>query len=835
LGEPQEAVTIFEQSLSEMSELATRMPQGNAPLILSDVQSRLGDLQFRLSQFERAERLYTRSLELRQAGLGRFHLVIAESYLAQARLQSWVENGANDVEHLEAEAISITEACAGPRSPYVSRVRMEIATEKLRRGNVDAAKEELVKLRDAVARDLGDDSPELIPLLLRLSEAELTSENDEAAEAILSEAARILPETPAPAFALGIYPSLGKTRLRLENLDGAEEAYRNLLDYLTTNHGPNNYHSNLAWRGLSETTIRRGEIEETLKAFQRLAVLHDSVFDYLPFDPSHDSLRVITADSVEEDLQRLVHFVGSNCRDEAETIRFAAGFTARCKHFRIDGVGRDWLGRLAKRHPDHAAELLHLRDLRRQIALRLMKGAGSEGIAFHETLLREWQARANEIESRLTDHFPELLVIRSGIRGAVDAIFDHLPRDTGLIDIIHVMPGWFSNSIQKGKSWLTPNYFAFVYRPDQQEVTMVDLGGDRDIDPLIESLNSATGSSKEFWKRVWEPLLYHVGPVQKLIVSPDGEFLRFHPGAVQAPDGSWLLDQYEVRVVGAARDLESPRRNTVRRAGAQILVASDFGPMRETSSGGGFFGKLKRFFSGTSSTGSIAPARWPTQRQALRELATEGMSYPPLPGSRDEGFEIARLHHASIREGTQATAEQLLNPNGVGVLHLNSYTFSRPDYRKTNPKETPKKRSRTWENPLDGYGFALGGANRMLLRSLSESELERGVGIVTLCDVQEADWSQLDLCTLSLEPAPKSEILAARYGLVGVERTIRWAGVRSICFHPDPIPAEERRKILVAFHKHYLTSKTATEAYRKMAAELRDSVPDWRRFLCFEC
>src|SRR5262249_5525757 len=99
---------------------------------------------------------------------------------------------------------------------------------------------------------------------------------------------------------------------------------------------------------------------------------------------------------------------------------------------------------LRRSRPTLARELDRLFDLSMQIASRLIRGAGMDGLQLHHDLLRRWGEERQKLEKKLAEAVPELARLRAVRSVDVPALRRTLPVDTTFIELVRFRPRDFT-------------------------------------------------------------------------------------------------------------------------------------------------------------------------------------------------------------------------------------------------------------------------------------------------------------------------------------------------------------------------------------------------------
>lgn len=176
IGEFEQAQGLLERSLD-----LRRMVHGENHLGVAESLAQLAELQRRRSRYQRADTLYRHALEIQRRLLGDHHPVVAQTLTDHAYLTIYLGRP-NEAEALYYEVLAMRGAGLDPEDPLVAEVMISMATLKRRAGRVEEAES---FARDALAlrrRIYGPTHPDVASAMLHLGDllAGYTEKTEEA-------------------------------------------------------------------------------------------------------------------------------------------------------------------------------------------------------------------------------------------------------------------------------------------------------------------------------------------------------------------------------------------------------------------------------------------------------------------------------------------------------------------------------------------------------------------------------------------------------------------------------------------------------------------------------
>jgi CHAT domain-containing protein len=361
-----------------------------------------------------------------------------------------------------------------------------------------------------------------------------------------------------------------------------------------------------------------------------------------------------------------------------------------------------------------------------------------------------------------------------------------LPNQAVLLDFLehlHVIPP----ADHKGRPKYERRLAAFVVSPDEP-VVLVDLGPTAAITKNVDIWRTTLGESPEsqaaaaaLRKKIWDPLVAHVGSAETVFISPDGALTRFPLAALPGTQpGTYLLEEKVLVVVPVPQLLPRMLAEPTSVAAASdspkpsLLVVGDVD------------------FDSDAQKVSQAAAPSTDQLAATHRTAPRSgqATFAPLPGAAQESVAIRDLFTQSfpgtkvqLLRQTEATetAFRTAAPE-YRYLHLATHGYFAPPQLRS--AAAPDDDADDFETRLGGAhqaagfnpgllsGLALAGANR-------KPEPGRDDGILTALEATELQLDGVELVTLSACETGLGAT-AGGEGLLGLQRAFQAAGAKNV-------------------------------------------------------
>ncbi len=391
-----------------------------------------------------------------------------------------------------------------------------------------------------------------------------------------------------------------------------------------------------------------------------------------------------------------------------------------------------------------------------------------------------------------------------------------------------------------------PSYLAFVLRSQNDEPEVIPLGTAEEIEPLIfdwgqeaargtripgrsakEAEAAYRASGEALRRKVWDPIISHLGKTEKVFVIPDGAVNLLSFAALPTGNGKFLIETGPLmHYLSAERDLISSDEAQVMGTGLLALGDPSFdepslfaalSPEKKTEKG--ILTMARSFFHGT--------------RSNCGDFRT--LKFTPLPYANKEIEEITKIwEKSSQREGDvlKLTGERAserefkITASGKQIIHLATHGFFLEGSCQSF-LTLPEKQNRsewegegrippvTGENPLLLSGLALAGANHRDAAGPEEED-----GILTAEEVAALDLSGVDWVVLSACDTGIGKIRAGE-GVFGLRRAFRLAGARTLITSLWSVEDEDAQNWMKALYAaHFREGHGTAEAVREASLEV---------------
>ncbi len=447
--------------------------------------------------------------------------------------------------------------------------------------------------------------------------------------------------------------------------------------------------------------------------------------------------------------------------------RFTANVALRWKQ--IQKEEQAFIARLAQTSNDpQIKELITKISSLRSILPRSFQDKNSEGMRAPEKILEDLELAELELAGLSREYKENLEVYGAD----VNRVRAGLPTSGALIEFRI----YYKADFKKGELG-SLHVAASLILADNDEVYFEDLGT---MDLLLKSF-LAENQFKALYKFLMGRFDGKIKNIKTLYIAPDG-VLNLEPfDRLITPDGRYLVERQEVRVVQTGRDILRPKQ----KSDSKKMIA--LGGVEYDK----FSDKIGSKSQKVSKPESINNAR----------LMEEMDDFEYLPASRYEMNKIVLYYKRSRK----APAEELLGfdaseaalkglKTGPKILHLSTHGY----YLKNNELEK--------ERPMLLSGLALAGANQGRKGFTGPGGED---GILYAMEILGLNLKGTELVSLSA-CATGSGVLDYSEGVYGLVRAFRIAGVQSALMTLSPVGDKDARDFMVAFYKNWMEQKDGT-------------------------
>ncbi|TLS78250.1 CHAT domain-containing protein [Mariprofundus erugo] len=765
--------------------------------------SNFADLHHAMGHYSEALRLHGQALEIYRHALGDAHPAygsglgsIAALYLALGDYDKALP--------LYRQAADIFAASLGKDHPAYAQALNSLAALYDDMGDYDKALPLYQQALEIRSKVLGEQHPAYATSLGNLALLYLELDDAGHAEPLAVESARIRKASlgdshPDYAKALGIVALIFH---KMGENDRALALYREVADRYKRSLGES--HPTYA-DALNNLAFTYGGLHNSSDALSQFVagqnVAAHLLGDTFPALTEQQKLRFVQ--KLEWGYFGMLSLIHSQLAGDASAVRAGLDAVLSRKGIVFDAQARQQEA-IAKSLDADAKRLWQDLESQRSMLAKLMQtGFGKMQAEQYQSRVKEIQERIATLEGQLAGK--SALVAEEMKQRSVTSkeVAQALGRDAALVECVKIQDyDW-----GKGKWADTRRYLAFVLKGDGS-VKLVDLGDETKLEATarqaVASLAHIGGSgrdqdaaSQRLYASLWEPVASAVGRTGKVVFSPDGVLNLVPFAAMQASDGSYLIERMQVSYVTSGRDLAKGDPGI--RPESELYLAAD-----------------PQFDLAGLSTGEASASRGATRSAGF------AIQFERLPGTEAEAKMIPAYLQGtkSVVTGKEATELSVLSVRRPKVMHLATHGFFLQDQPEFSAgtrggkaiqhavADVPQALPKGYENPLVRSGLAFAGANHA-----GETQGDRD-GLLTALEVSGMDLHGTDLVTLSACETGRGEIKSGE-GVFGLRRAFALAGARNLIMSLWPVSDEVTATQMQVLYREYGNGSTPARALRQ--------------------
>lgn len=496
-------------------------------------------------------------------------------------------------------------------------------------------------------------------------------------------------------------------------------------------------------------------------------------------------------------------------RTAYETVLWWKGQVVRSLYRSRGAALRD----LAPDERERVSELVRTQAaLQKELFRPVVKDRGAHGAT-----LERLRSRAADLESELLRSLPKPRRPRVGM----DELIRTLPPDTAVVDFL-IHPVYRPARLDEGRveeagAMHDEVVTAWVIGPKDRRLHRVELGEAAAMRALVEGFLQEIGAERgvvlsegqsleeQLRKRLWDPLRPLLGDARRVLISPD-DFLAGLPFSVlRREDGTYLL---ETRSFAYLQDMSTLATRSGRPTGSAAANAGESSAEIDLLCVGGI---------------DYGGKRSPRGRRTWAEL----------PATLDEVRRIDALHRRrfpqrtrEIRTGDRAGEHRLrADMPRCRILHLATHGFANPNglpsmWRQAHDS-SGRRRMVMREEARQTIGVHPGLLSGIVLAGANHGHEATGChdGFLTAEELSFLDMSRVELVVLSACSTGIGGM--TDQGSLGVRRTLRHAGARTVVSSLWLVPDESTSRLMSRFYElMWLDGQGKLEALRNAKLDL---------------
>lgn len=341
------------------------------------------------------------------------------------------------------------------------------------------------------------------------------------------------------------------------------------------------------------------------------------------------------------------------------------------------------------------------------------------------------------------------------------------------------------------------------HKRDKPEIVVFNHGNALENQYFKGYKNSMTFKIQDntSYQAYWQPMEEKLRNSRVIYLSPAGVYNQININAVPCPDGRYLVDKFNIRLISNTKDIYL-------RSGARppaFLAENNQAVL---------FGDPE-FYTDVSPKNSRTILPLPGTHAEVQHIS--GLF-------RDKGWNTVTYLESAARE------EQLKEMSEPGVFHIATHGFYAPAPENTG-LVTPA--AGTAVNPLLRSGLMLSGAGDIMRETSHNYNIENG--ILTAYEAMNLNLSHTSLVVLSACETGVGEVQGGE-GVYGLPRAFLIAGAPVLIMSLFKVNDAVTQLLMTDFYSSWLKSGNIRESFASARNRVREEYPDpiyWGAFVVF--
>lgn len=822
MGDNLKAESHFENAI-KISEKNTNEPEN-----LANSLGNLAAMYVDLGEYKKAEPLHQRALDILEKMYGTDHESVAVALHNMAKLYSLLRDF-EKAEVLYERALAIFEKTLGPEHPDTATCldSLGILYEE-----IDAhEKAEPLYTRSLNIREktLGPNHPDVLRTLNNLATLYMFLGDFTKAEDLLERVLKIKNDTigtETESYANSLN-NLASLYLIIGDYAKAEPLYNQTIEIWRDTLGPDHPNVATGLGHLSALYARMGDFEKAYDFNIRTLELEDNLIDQvMGFTSEDQKLKFVSM--YNSSLYDFMNLVNQHLSQDPEKRKNALNFWLKRKGVILEVQKQYQEAIFSTRTPESSKLFEKLSHVRASLSNLTFTLPEKEDEKSYKQKLIDLKIEKNQLEAQLSRLSQPFAIKQKIARADCKKIANVLTPQTALVEFVKIET---NKSEDNKKTTEQDRYISFVlHAGDGNQVDMVDLGNADKIDQMVTQykkevyesgttkLDEVSSTSRKLYDLVFQPLLKHLGTVNKIFISPDGNLNLMPFEVLQGPDSKFLIEDYTFNYLAAGRDIIGFEKNSSN--GEKYLLMGD-----------------PDFNLGTEEKKAVLNRINIKNDKSIlftnRSTNLNDITFEPLHYAKDELDAIGKImgrEKSEIFTGKEALEEILMNKSGPDILHLATHGFfinrqgllpssrgwQTADFTATDENQPNRiENVIDVENPLLMSGILLAGANQ----SLTSGDTRKNDGIVTAEKILGLNLHGTKMVVLSACDTGLGKIKSGE-GVFGLRRAFTQAGAKSLVMSLWKVPDRETKELMVQFYRNIKSGDmNRCEALRKAALD----------------
>jgi CHAT domain-containing protein/tetratricopeptide (TPR) repeat protein len=366
-----------------------------------------------------------------------------------------------------------------------------------------------------------------------------------------------------------------------------------------------------------------------------------------------------------------------------------------------------------------------------------------------------------------------------------------LTPEEALVEIVHVKK--FDQTFTKESK-----YFAMVATKENEFPKLVVIENGNELDTryakFYKNAIIKQIADEYSYDQYWAPIEPLVAGKKTIYLSPDGAYSQININTIKKPGGDFLLNRYDVSVVGNSKDLVASKdpKKTALSKNAFLLGFPDFG----------------------------------------------GNTLAALPGTKGEVDGIGKILKTSGYKTNQvtdklATEKSVKLLKGNQIVHIATHGYFLPDSELHEGNTIGVSFENAKDNPLLRSGLILTGGATTMSGNTTPDLQSNDNGILTAYEAMNLSLDGTDLIILSACETGLGEVRAGE-GVYGLQRAFMVAGAKTLIMSLWKVDDAATQLLMTSFYSNLVKGGTKQNAFKQAQLALMTKYKDpyyWGAFV----
>jgi CHAT domain-containing protein len=305
----------------------------------------------------------------------------------------------------------------------------------------------------------------------------------------------------------------------------------------------------------------------------------------------------------------------------------------------------------------------------------------------------------------------------------------------------------------------------------------------------------------------WEQVDKKIGNKMNLYVSSDGVYHQLNLNTLFQPDGKYVIENHNIRLVSNTKDLiEYSKADKGRTANSAV------------------------FFGYPDYNANIV-----SQNNVIKSDELKDYKLSELPGTKEEISDVSKLCATKnilpkTYMGADASEEMIKkSAKNPAILHIATHGFFLAQSNKT--RELGINTEAASKHPLLRSGLMLAGANVAINNELDQ---ESNNGILTAYEAMNLELNNTELVIMSACETGLGEVRNGE-GVFGLQRSFMAAGAKATLMSLWKVNDAATKELMTLFYQYWINDGIEKHtAFRKAQIELKNKYPNpkyWGAFV----